>query len=720
MGGHSFPMKDSLRHLRRYLLPVLDSFIYILVTSLGLLLLTGGFRYEIWGLRFSLQSFNNPLRILAIALFLRHLLEEESSALERGMKKILSPCWEGLQKAVRASSWPLGGGVLVWGCLGLSIGATEALMVRSLYPFIPNSFLDFFAFILMTSFLYGFLFALAGLFISGNIVLIGRRFARNSIDRKGLKLSLDAFLIYLAFFHVEMVRFNLDEAPVAHEVNPLLLALLTGGGFGFLVLFALSMLIVGKKGRSVLTLFVAVTFLALAWLGFWIGDKEIAQKGQEQGRPKHIILITIDTLRADYLGCYGQKEVETPYMDRLSRKGALFEQAYSQVPQTTPSHTSIFTSLYPQNNGVLRNCFTLSDSYTTLAEVLKSYGFATGAFVSRPVLKARYGLNQGFDVYAHAWRWDNNLAEKLYDLWDREDSLPFMDSVSKTALRWLEHNQGRKAFLWVHWFHPHRPYEPPPPFGTLYTKDYKGPYECTEETLSKIHKEKIALSPEDIDYFRGMYGGEVTYSDLQVGFLMEKMDKLNLWEDSLLILTADHGESLYDHEYFFGHSVLVYECTLRVPLIIVMPSKVPQGKRINSSFVRSIDIMPTLLSLAEIPLGEGDGIDGRDFSSLLLGKVADSHGLQKVMSVTYASGMEKVAIRNGRWKLHLNSGDSKVELYDIEEDPEEKQNLASAMPEKIAELKSQWLELTKQLKRPREQRLDKESLEILKSLGYIQ
>ena len=288
--------------------------------------------------------------------------------------------------------------------------------------------------------------------------------------------------------------------------------------------------------------------------------------------PRHLVLVTIDTLRADRLGCYGATNAATPNLDRMSREGAMAIRATAHVPLTRPSHTSLFTGMLPTRHGIRDNITPARvPEVHTLATVAKSAGFRTAAFVSSIVLASGGGLERGFDLYS------DELAKSA-----NAEDVPFMNELQRSgdetlaeAIGWLESNRDSRLFAWIHFYDPHEPYEPPEPYRTRY-----------------------ADRP---------YDGEVAWSDELVGRLDEALARLGLREDTLLVVTSDHGEGLGEHRETL-HGFFIYETTLAVPLLMRGPGVVP-GTRIES-LVQSVDLFPTLVELMGLEPPENADLSG--------------------------------------------------------------------------------------------------------------
>lgn len=400
----------------------------------------------------------------------------------------------------------------------------------------------------------------------------------------------------------------------------------------------------------------------------------------------NIILFTIDTLRADHLECYGYDRLKTPHINRLASEGILFEHNIAQAPLTLPSHSSILTGTNPLYHGVRDNGgFYLEENQITLAEVLKSRGYSTAAFVAAFVLDSRWGIDQGFDYY-----YDNFDLTKY-----KKVSLDAVqrrgDEVLSEAYKWLEsHTQG-KFFAWIHLYDPHTPYDPPEP-----------------------HKTQYGGKP-----FR-LYDGELAYVDQLMGEFRSFMEEKDLMDKTLIVFTADHGESLGEHKES-AHGFFIYDSDIRVPLIIRLPENKLAGKIIKNQ-VRSIDIMPTVLNVIgeKIP----DSVQGESFLPLILGKMRGDE--LSAYSETYWPNFhygwsELRSLRKGRYKF-IDA--PKPELYDILEDPGEVNNLVNTKATLGHEMKRELMALigrfsAEGIEDAGPKKIDNDSLIKLQALGYI-
>lgn len=421
------------------------------------------------------------------------------------------------------------------------------------------------------------------------------------------------------------------------------------------------------------------------------------EKDEDSGTPEptpqpNIVLITIDTLRADRLGCYGFAQARTPNIDRLASEGVLVEHAIAATPMTLPSHASIFTGLHPPAHRVRANgSYKLSPHAETLAELMSAAGYRTQAFVSAAVLHHRFNLDQGFDGYDDRLRGEKDPG--MFRIQERTGRRT-VDQV----VRWLDDGIGtsksrRPFFLWVHLFDPHQPYEPP-------------------EVDAKA-------SPTP-------YDGEIASADRQVGRLISKLEDRGVLDDTVVLLTSDHGESLGEHGEA-THAIFVYESTVRVPLILRYPRKLPAGVTYRAS-VAAVDLMPTLIGLAGM---EQIPTQGSDLSKALAGTEDPpvTYPYSESLHPELEFGMAPLqAMRSKRW-TYVRA--PRPELYDRARDPHETQNLLASANGKVSaaaqaratELDARIAAVAKDSERfgltASASPLDAKTVEMLQALGYM-
>ncbi len=396
-----------------------------------------------------------------------------------------------------------------------------------------------------------------------------------------------------------------------------------------------------------------------------------------KNRDLNVLLVTLDTTRSDRIGCYGYQRAETPNIDWIASKGVRFENAYCQVPLTLPSHCSIFTGTYPIYHRVRNNGFYyLGTEHLTLSEILKEKGFKTAAFVSSFTVDSRFGLDQGFDYY------DDDFLEK--GIAKNFTSERKAEDVFRAFSNWFDKNHSQKFFIWVHFYDPHLPYNPPSPF-----------------------KEKYSERP---------YDGEIAYMDVYVGKIVEKLREKNLLERTLIILAGDHGEALGEKDEV-DHGLFIYDVSMRVPFIIFSPSHLPQ-KRVIRSRVRLIDIMPTVLDMLEI--SESPEIQGQSllpFISKKKKKDLPSY-IETYMPREYYAWSELVGFIDGEWK-YIKA--PKPELYNLKSDPGENNNLFQRERKISSRLEEGLQRLLEKYSSEKEgkRKLTPEEEARLRSLGYL-
>ncbi len=340
------------------------------------------------------------------------------------------------------------------------------------------------------------------------------------------------------------------------------------------------------------------------------------------GRASNVVIVSLDTVRYDDLGCFGSEIVDTPTIDAVAEQGICFDNAIAPMPLTGPSHMSIMTGFQPDSvigHGVKSNGTPLSEDIPTLATILDAAGYRTGAVISGyPLSRGASRLERGFHYYQdildespvnrflpHAI-WDITtirMARKVYR--NLENLRPYpvktADLVTDQALGWLEENSDQPFFLFVHYFDAHYPYEPPAPFDSMYMSDYDGPWKDKFYYYLRLLEEIPNFTEEDFEYFRAMYRGEISFLDSEFRRVIEWGEERDIWDNTLLIVVSDHGES-FEHNYYFSHTDRVYESLVRAPLIIRDPDAVADGisgERVDT-LVNLSDIFFTVLGFLNV------------------------------------------------------------------------------------------------------------------------
>ena len=390
--------------------------------------------------------------------------------------------------------------------------------------------------------------------------------------------------------------------------------------------------------------------------------------------PLSLVLVTMDTLRADRVGVYGGIEGLTPNLDALAKRGVVFLDATAHAPLTLPSHASLMTGLFPSHHAVRDNAgFPLDPASETLAEVLSRAGYQTAAFVGAYVLNRRTGISQGFETFVD--RFIMGTVHLTLSSLERRGP-----DLAAEAAEWLE-NASPPFYLWLHLYDPHAPYEAPPAFAEQWPDR---PYEA-----------------------------EVATSDWALGDLLRALPE-GMENHTIVVVTADHGESLGEHGEP-EHGIFLYQSTLQVPLIIAGPG-LPEGARIADP-VRHVDVVPTVLDLLGI-LPPGD-LDGESLLPLIAGNERETVPISYAESAfghLHFGSSELRAVRKGEWK-HIEA--PRPELYNLREDPTEQQNLHAREPGVVRDLLSELRNIPRALLPPQAETIDSATADRLRSLGYV-
>jgi arylsulfatase A-like enzyme len=417
----------------------------------------------------------------------------------------------------------------------------------------------------------------------------------------------------------------------------------------------------------------------------------------------NVIIIAVDTLRADHLGCYGYPRNTSPNIDKMALDGVRFTDCYTPSPLTTPAFASVLTSLPPYKHGAKRNGLSIFDRVKTLPQFLKEKGYRTGAFVSNWTLKKRLThLDRGFDTYTEILN-----KKRWYGLFYPEGGAPDINSM---VSRWLYQNQGQKIFLFVHYTEPHDPY--------VYHEEFDRGYDKIEPTSypeGSSHK-KIKR-----------YDTEIGFVDFYIGELIQKIKDYGLYENSLIVFLADHGESFGEHDYY-GHGRRLYNSCLCVPLIVKLPGERMRGAEIEWN-VSLLDIAPTILSLLGYP--NPDEMEGKNLfehqSKRLLFFECYRGAVHSEKSEIFHLKVKPVryGLVQGDYKVIFDKG---FEAYNLKNDRFEQKNIYNNPHKIFAEMTiplrdfmmivGKFIEYSKKYHKQRS-RLTKEELAKLKSLGYI-
>ncbi|MGH9366162.1 MAG: sulfatase [Thermoanaerobaculia bacterium] len=369
----------------------------------------------------------------------------------------------------------------------------------------------------------------------------------------------------------------------------------------------------------------------------------------------NVILITVDTLRADHLGVYGYTRQTSPNVDRFASVSTLFRYAFSHAASTNPSFGSLMTSYYPHETKVLSVKHLLPPGAPTLAAILKANGYQTAAIVSHFSLRRGSGFEQGFDVY------DDQMDDLIEGPTTGSTAVVRKERVApKTtlaAVKWLEGHHKKKFFLWVHYDDPHGPYVPPPPYNTMFIdRPTLGKRALPVRAAGKggIPSYQILGDHREPEYYIAQYDGEIRFFDQAFGDLIKKIQELRLLDNSLVLFTSDHGESMGEHDYYVSHGGgNLYNDQIHVPLVVRFPRQAPGAKEIRYP-VAHVDVLPTILETASVRVPSG--VRGRS----LLSDAKD----RAVLVEQFRHGKYAV-ITNGMKLIQATTGS---ELYDLQKD----------------------------------------------------
>lgn len=418
----------------------------------------------------------------------------------------------------------------------------------------------------------------------------------------------------------------------------------------------------------------------------------------------NILLITIDTLRADHLGSYGYERDTSPVIDKMAAEGVRFDQPAVQWPKTGPSFASIFTATYSKDNEIVRKVgIPLPFEFRMLAEELQAQGYQTRAVVANGAVATDFHFDQGFDTFLETWK----LEEKK----------PGMDPNGAAAVTDLARSLAsgldpdKPFFLWVHYLDPHFPYTPPADYAGRFQNDefFDTATKLTVDTakdrrqMGGIGNSQVLDGRDDLAFYVARYDAEIAYTDGRIGELLDFMGEQGLMDKTLTVVTSDHGESLGDHHYYFDHGRFSFQTCVRVPFVVHYPGVIEPG--VVSDPVELIDLTPTLLDVAGVPLEDGRWMQGRTLTPLLMGHAGagDAFDLAFTEAGYSTGGQWQKVVRDSRFKLiyapkreenrWIGGPDVPFALYDLESDPEELENVAEQFPDDLKRLQkalSQW------------------------------
>ena len=462
------------------------------------------------------------------------------------------------------------------------------------------------------------------------------------------------------------------------------------------------MLKINRRHRvSILVGFVLLTFIFLF----------IAKYFLIPGKP-NILLVTFDALRYDHLGCYGYGRNTSPNIDLVAKNGVTFLNAISQSSYTAPSMASILTSTYPIKHGVYGFGDKIKNPNDTLSYLLKKQGYRTAFFSSHVGIATINGFDSDFDTFYTTWTFKEDEKNRSFKAIE----------INSRIIKWLKENSGRKFFAWIHYLEPHYPMSPPLSYQGTFSNDSAGrlPVEVPISTDSvfgfKGLPKRLVVANNyitDLNYYIDLYDSTVRYADDCLGEIIGVLKAMGLDKKTLIIITADHGESLGEHNQYFSHGCNLYDELIKVPLILSFPKTLPLGK-IVSWQAQLVDIVPTVL---EVLRTKKTGLDGNSLISL--SKEFKAPTLERYAFSVYNA---KVAIRSNDMKLIYTIGSDQYELYNLSIDPLELDNLGTIKIKQFEQLenklKAYFNYLGREYKEKNKVFISKEAEDKLKSLGY--
>jgi len=427
-------------------------------------------------------------------------------------------------------------------------------------------------------------------------------------------------------------------------------------------------------------------FLSICLFVFW-QKKSL----ENQIKDANLIIISVDTLRADHMGVYGYDKNTTPNIDRWSKEAFIFDHAMTVIPITYPSFAALFTGLHPVNTKIIKNATDepIPDNTQTLVSILKNNGFTNAAYLTSDVLnknvnKSLTNLVENFDIY-ESIPYKEGISYKKYE-----------EFINK-AFSWFKDNKNKRRFMWLHLMNPHSHYYPPSNYRCIFNKKYcaeielAGEQELSNEEIKYRGCQNQTVPENIVKLHETLYDGEIAYMDKLFGELIKKLKSNNIEKNTVVVFLSDHGEG-FDHNYNFSHGEVLYHSSVQIPLIIKVPWFNSHGARITD-LVDNTDIMPSLVELLQLKINNLI-TDGKSFNTVFNNKSRTNKHF--VYSVT--KNLDKYSIFDGRYKYIrslpescLANGSLKEEVYDLKTDPGEENNLFLSKPQITNSLKSELM-----------------------------
>ena len=474
--------------------------------------------------------------------------------------------------------------------------------------------------------------------------------------------------------------------------------------------------------RRILLLVAALLVVgAIVVSAFLLFDNTPVRRSLAGDHRPNILFVSMDTVRADHLSCYGYARQTSPNLDRLAQDGVRFERAISTSSYTLPSHVSMFTGQEMGVHTVVTIHSRISERATTITEVLQQAGYTTIGFGSAPYLKKQFGFAQGFDIY------DDRLA----NVGTREShEAVTSEKVIDRALDQIRDHRNERWFTFIHMWDPHYDYLPPPPFDKMFAGDYRGSFSMHD--FERNRGFAVGMNPADLAYTVSQYDGEIAWTDNQLGRLFAELKKMGLYDQTAIVITADHGDEFLEHGHK-GHGHTLYDEMVRVPLIVKLPGA-PAAKVIPCA-VSLLDLFPTLAEMAGIKRSGYEG-NGRSLLDLILARRPCDSQRELTSETNLARtregrggtrGYEMMLERGGVKYFYLLSPPQRQMLFDINRDPAERQNLVESDAARAAELRERLIArhrrdrlLGREMSIVDRNNPDRQTVDQLRTLGYVQ
>ena len=423
----------------------------------------------------------------------------------------------------------------------------------------------------------------------------------------------------------------------------------------------------------------------------------------------NVLIFILDAAQASHFSCYGYHRKTTPFIDEVAKEGIVFQNGYCQAVYTLASTASLMTGWYPDAHCVLHRGTKLSDNALTMSEVFQKSGYHTASFTAMAFSSSAFGFRQGFDYF--------------YESFKKKAFKNRADDFLPALFPWLEEHRSDPFFLYIHFREPHSIIDPPPPFTDMFDKDYQGVIDLYKHMEKMILSGEIELTPRDLYHIIATYDASICYADSVIGKIIDKLKSSGLYDRTVIIILADHGEALWEHG-IFGHNTCLYEEVSRIPFIIKPPTSTGIGSEKTEALVQTIDLFPTLVDLLQLSVNNTI-LQGKSLLPLMAGRKSSVNDL-----LYFRSTKPSYGVRNSVYKYILCPATGEEELYNIRDDPQEKNNLMGS--NEVIEIENYFRQqLSIWLQQQRVVRwwffraggelpeIDEATLKNLKALGYI-